>query len=92
MELLTKHNPQEVYVPHYKDCHCDHEATFILVKEAIARLKMKVELFQYPIWVFWRAPLFIMLKLRDIAAAKRLSITEVQTRKKQAIVSYDSQT
>ncbi len=91
MELLKKYNPQEVYVPHYKDCHRDHEATYILVKEAIAQLKAEVELLQYPIWIFWRAPLFIMLKLKDIAAARKLSITEVQTQKKQAIASYNSQ-
>jgi N-acetylglucosamine malate deacetylase 1 len=91
MELINQYNPQEVYVPHYKDCHCDHEATYTLVKEAIARLKTKVEFFQYPVWVFWRAPLFIMLKLKDIAAAKKLSITKVQTQKQKAIALYDSQ-
>ncbi|WP_353932244.1 PIG-L family deacetylase [Okeanomitos corallinicola TIOX110] len=91
-ELLKQYQPGEVYVPHHKDCHRDHEATFYLVKEAIAQSEIKVELLQYPIWVFWRAPLFIMLKLKDIAAAYRLSITSVQAKKKQAIATYASQT
>mgnify|MGYP000291185827 FL=1 len=90
-ELLKRYQPGEVYVPHHKDCHKDHEATFYLVKEAITQAKITVELLQYPIWVFWRAPLFILLKLKDITAAYRLSITPVQERKNQAIAAYPSQ-
>jgi LmbE family N-acetylglucosaminyl deacetylase len=89
--LLKHYQPGEVYVPHRKDCHKDHEATYYLVKEAIAHSKIKVELLQYPIWVFWRAPLFILLKLKDITAAYRLSITSVQQQKKTAIAAYPSQ-
>ncbi|NMG06428.1 PIG-L deacetylase family protein [Brasilonema sp. UFV-L1] len=90
-ELLILYQPEEVYVPHRKDCHKDHEATYELVKEAIAQVKIKVELLQYPIWLFWRAPLFIMLKVQDIAAAYRLSIESVQEKKNRAIASYCSQ-
>jgi N-acetylglucosamine malate deacetylase 1 len=91
VKLLIDCQPQEVYVPHRKDCHCDHEATYSLVKEAIAISKIEVELLQYPIWMFWRAPLFLILKLKDIAAARRLSIAPVQVLKQQAIASYCSQ-
>lgn len=91
VELLKQHKPQEVYLPHRKDCHRDHEATYILVREAIKQAKIQVELLQYPIWMFWRAPLFIMLKLKDIADGYRLPITKVQTRKQKAIASYCSQ-
>jgi LmbE family N-acetylglucosaminyl deacetylase len=92
VELLKYYEPGEVYVPHRKDCHKDHEATYQLVKEAIAQAEITVELLQYPIWLFWRAPLFILLKLQDIAAAYHFSITSVQEKKKQAIASYPSQT
>lgn len=91
-ELLKKYQPGEVYVPHCKDCHRDHEATFYLVKEAIAQSEIQVKLLQYPIWAFWRSPLFILLKLKDIAFAYRLSISSVQEKKKLAIASYVSQT
>lgn len=91
VELLKLHQPQEVYVPHSKDCHQDHEATYNLVKEAIAQAKMQVDILQYPIWLMWRAPLFLMLKLSDISFAYRLSITGVQSKKFQAINSYNSQ-
>jgi N-acetylglucosamine malate deacetylase 1 len=90
-ELLTKYKPQEVYVPHRKDCHQDHEASYTLVKEAIAQAKIEVELLEYAIWLFWRSPLFIMLKLQDIADAYRLSIAAVQDKKNRAIASYSSQ-
>lgn len=66
-------------------------ASVSLVKEAIAESGIKVELFQYPIWIFWRAPLFILLKLRDIAPAYRLSVAQVQSQKQQAIAAYSSQ-
>ncbi|AFY45113.1 PIG-L deacetylase family protein [Nostoc sp. PCC 7107] len=90
-ELLQHYQPEEVYVPHSKDCHRDHEATYHLVKTAIQQANIKVDLLQYPIWLFWRSPLFIMLKLSDIAAAYSFSITSVQQKKNQAIAAYTSQ-
>jgi LmbE family N-acetylglucosaminyl deacetylase len=90
-ELLKFYNPGEVYVPHRKDCHQDHEATYDLVKEALKQSKITAEILQYPIWVFWRSPLFIFLKLQDIAAAYRLSVTSVKVKKERAIAAYPSQ-
>ncbi|MBD2354834.1 PIG-L family deacetylase [Tolypothrix sp. FACHB-123] len=90
-ELLNRYQPEEVYVPHRKDCHRDHEATYQLVKDAIAQAEITVELLQYPIWLFWRAPLFILLKLQDIAAAYYVSISSVQDKKNRAISAYYSQ-
>lgn len=99
-ELIRYYQPEEIYVPHRKDCHQDHEATYELVKAAMSDQKLlrvyaqnnlTVELLQYPIWLFWRAPLFILLKLQDIAAAYCFSITSVQEKKNRAIASYTSQ-
>ncbi len=98
--LIRYYQPEEIYVPHHKDCHSDHEATYQLVKTAMsdekllgiyAQNQITVELLQYPIWLFWRAPLFILLKLQDIAAAHWFSITPVQEKKNRAIASYKSQ-
>ena len=91
IKLLKDYQPGEVYVPHFKDCHRDHEATYLFVKEAIDQSDIKVKLLQYPIWLFWRAPLFILLKLRDITPAYKLSITSVQSQKQKAIAAYSSQ-
>jgi N-acetylglucosamine malate deacetylase 1 len=90
-ELIKIYQPEEVYAPHRKDCHKDHEATFELVKVAIAQTGLVTELLQYPIWLFWRAPLFILLKLQDIAAAQYHSTTSVQEKKNRAIAAYSSQ-
>lgn len=90
-ELLINYQPEEIYIPHRKDCHRDHEATYELVKAAIREAKLDTELIQYPVWLFWRAPLFIMLKMQDIAAAYCVSIASVQEKKKQAIATYKSQ-
>lgn len=90
-ELINHYQPQQVYVPHKKDCHRDHEATYKLVKEAIQQAKINVEIFQYSVWLFWRAPIFILLKFQDIADAYKLSIVPVQDKKKRAIAAYASQ-
>lgn len=95
MELLKTHKPEEVYVPHHQEGHPDHQATYELVHTALLRLnsqeKIAVELIQYPIWLFWSSPLFIQLSLQDIAAAKRLVISTVKDKKRQAIAAYKSQ-
>ncbi|MFN6217491.1 MAG: PIG-L deacetylase family protein [Aphanizomenon sp.] len=90
-ELLNFYQPGEVYVPHRKDCHQDHEATYNLVKMAITQSKITTEILQYPIWVFWRSPIFILLKLQDIAAAYHLSVISVKEKKEKAIAAYSSQ-
>lgn len=89
--LLQTFTPEEVYVPHYKDFHDDHEATYKLVREAIATSGVKVDLWQYPIWLFWQSPFSIKIKSKDIAGAYRLAINSVQTQKHQAIETYKSQ-
>nr|WP_026100549.1 PIG-L family deacetylase [Fortiea contorta] len=89
--LLVQHQPEEVYVPHHQDCHRDHEATYELVKQAIIQAKISVDLIEYPVWLFWRAPLLLMLKLSDIAATACFSIVSVQDKKIRAISSYHSQ-
>lgn len=90
-ELVNHYQPEEIYIPHKKDCHRDHEATYQLVKTVIQQAKFKVDIFQYPVWLFWRAPIFILLKMPDIAEAYNFSITSVQDKKKRAIASYASQ-
>ncbi|WP_066424522.1 PIG-L deacetylase family protein [Anabaena sp. 4-3] len=89
--MINYYQPEEVYVPHRQDCHQDHEATFTLVKTAIKAANIQVDFYQYPVWLFWRSPLFILLKLQDIAAAYRVAIAGVQEQKNRAIASYSSQ-
>jgi len=90
-KLLQSFMPEEVYVTHRKDQNTDHEATYKLVQAAISHSGIQVDLFQYPIWMFWQSPLSFDLKLKDIAGAYRLSIDSVQDKKNQAIETYQSQ-
>jgi LmbE family N-acetylglucosaminyl deacetylase len=61
------------------------------VQIALASSGIKVELWQYPIWLLWQNPLSLKLKSQDIAGAYRLAINSVQNQKHQAIETYRSQ-
>ena len=89
--LLETGRPGQVFVTHRRDCHPDHEAAYGLVREAIEELGFAVELFEYPIWMTWSAPVFFQLKLRQLAGARRLEIGTVIARKLEAIDAYRSQ-
>jgi N-acetylglucosamine malate deacetylase 1 len=93
-QLILTHKPQEVYVPHRQDRHDggDHEATYELVKVAIAQTDLEIDLLQYPVWILWHALPFVDLKPQELAGAYRLSIGVAQARKKKAISAYVSQT
>jgi len=91
VQLLQQTAPEEVYVPHRKDFHADHEATYDLVRTAIVQSGMQVELLQYPIWIFWQNPLSFQFQWKDLDRAYRLPINSVRERKHQAIETYQSQ-
>lgn len=88
-DLLERCQPSEIYVPHSKDHHADHEATFQLVKAAICDRSLPVDLFQYVIWGFWHSP--IWTKLKDFSEPYSLNIWSVQPQKQAAIAAYHSQ-
>ncbi|SRR5579883_2110615 len=90
-DLLKSFRPEEIYVPHRQDIHADHEATYNLVQEAVTLSGIQVEILQYPIWILWQHPLYSELKLDEISNSYRISISEVQDKKNQAISSYPSQ-
>lgn len=89
--LIERTRPGEIYFPHRKDRHLDHEAAFELVRDAAARAGTDAELMQYSIWMPWRSPLGWKMRLRDLAGAHRLEIQPVTARKQQAIAAYRSQ-
>ncbi len=91
VHLLLMYRPEEVYVPHRKDNHPDHRATYELVRSAIAAAQLEVELLQYPIWLFWESLIFFGLRPRDLQNAVRLTIGSVRQQKQRAIAAYRSQ-
>lgn len=92
MELLVTLNPEEIYIPHRKDQHLDHEATYKLLKTAIKASSIRAEVLQYPIWLFWQSLLHWKLEFHYLLSACKPSISTVQDQKKHAIEAYHSQT
>jgi N-acetylglucosamine malate deacetylase 1 len=91
VQLLRDYQPQEIYVPHRRDRHPDHEATYDLVQAAVMQLGLQTTVRQYAIWILWKAPLLVDLQLTEIVGSKRLSIQPVIEQKKAAIAVYESQ-
>jgi N-acetylglucosamine malate deacetylase 1 len=90
-QVLAVHAVAEVYVPHAIDQHDDHEATHDLVQQAIAATGQPHVLYQYPIWIFWKAPLWLKLKPRHLKGWQRLNIQTVMPQKRAAIAAHASQ-
>ncbi|MGV0027275.1 PIG-L deacetylase family protein [Phormidesmis priestleyi] len=91
IQLLRDYQPQEIYVPHRRDRHPDHEATYELVQAAMIQLGLQATVRQYPIWILWKAPLLIDLQVKELVGSKRLSIQSVAEQKRAAIAVYKSQ-
>ena len=89
--ILAACGPGEVYVPHQSDGHGDHEASYILVMEAVQRLGNSCQLFQYLIWRPWLYPVFFLSCLKELSSTLRLPIDNVLPEKIHAIGAYASQ-
>lgn len=92
VEILQSFQPEEVYVPHQKDKHSDHEATYDLVKDALSKSGIKAQLFQYTVWLFWGMPLLLFqLNLEKLGQSYIVSIKSVLDKKRRAFQFYRSQ-
>ena len=91
--LLQSLRPEEAYLPHRKDRHRDHEAAFCLIQDAISQTGVTMDVFEYPIWLFWRMPLLFGLgwKRQEIAGAVKISIETVRAKKAAALAAHRSQ-
>jgi LmbE family N-acetylglucosaminyl deacetylase len=89
--LLQSHLIREVFVTHRRDCHSDHEAAYRLTRLAVLQSGLDIDLYQYSIWMLWSAPLFLRLRSRQLAGARRLGIREVRRKKQCAIQAHHSQ-
>ncbi|MEM3759537.1 MAG: PIG-L family deacetylase [Candidatus Bathyarchaeia archaeon] len=52
-EILRGHHPVEVYYPYKNDGHQDHQATYKVVKNSIAKLGLQTRCYQYSIMHKW---------------------------------------
>jgi N-acetylglucosamine malate deacetylase 1 len=90
-QLMQTYQPEEVYVPHRRDRHPDHEATYVLIQAAIEQANISATVRQYPIWILWKALWPIDLQIEEIAGAVQVEIATVQAQKQAAIAVYQSQ-
>lgn len=89
-ETIRRSGAREIYVPHHRDRHPDHEATYALAMDALDLAGTAAEVLEYPVWLIWkRMPLD--WSLRELYGAERLDVREVQAVKDRAIGQYASQ-
>jgi len=56
-KIISGLRPTKIFLPHRRESHSDHKATFLFVKKALEGSSLKPEIFQYLIhfrWKFWR--------------------------------------
>ena len=52
LEILSRYQPDEIYLPHRHDGIIDHIQTNLIVREAVKRSNRPVVLFEYPVWLW----------------------------------------
>lgn len=100
-DVLEKIQPVEIYYTGAKDLHRDHRATCTIVERSIRSLRYRPYKYQYIIWPFKRfRPKLLPLIIKDFFIRKvkgktklvRINISEFLGVKKEALLSYKSQT
>lgn len=89
-EMLVALTPATLLVPWRRDPHCDHEATWRLLREATVGLPAPPRWLEYPIWAWTQAESEAAPQTDDDHAS-RLDISPLLARKEQAIARHRSQ-
>ncbi|MDQ3545581.1 MAG: PIG-L family deacetylase [Verrucomicrobiota bacterium] len=89
-EMLVARTPDTLLVPWRRDPHCDHEATWRLLREASAGMPSPPRWLEYPIWAWTQAESKAAPQTND-GHAWRLDISPVLARKERAIARHRSQ-
>ena len=61
--LLSRTQPEQVFVPYEADGYPDHEATYRIVTEALNDAGLKPSIYEYPVWLWNQWP-WVPLNLR----------------------------
>ena len=91
--MVKTSHPGEIYLPHRRDSHPDHEATFALVQNSLRQLSVNAVIYQYMVWLLWsRNNLFSTLRPTDLAGSLRLAVSpEIIAQKQEAMNAYPTQ-
>jgi LmbE family N-acetylglucosaminyl deacetylase len=90
IETLLALMPDTVLIPWRRDPHCDHIATWRLLKSAVAGLPWHPRVLEYPIWAWTQADGECAPRV-DEGEPLRLDISPAVTGKKLAVTQYHSQ-
>jgi len=88
--LLGPIAPGEIFLPCNPDGSSEHDATFGFVMDALARTKLRLDIWQYPVWSWWN-PVLLLHLWRDTKDCRRLPLEDYRQAKQQAIFCYESQ-
>jgi LmbE family N-acetylglucosaminyl deacetylase len=89
-EMLRALAPDTLLVPWRRDPHCDHEATWRLLRAAVAGVPTPPRWLEYPVWA-WAEPESEVTPQTTDGHAWRLDISPVIARKQHAITQHRSQ-
>ncbi len=53
IEIILHQEPEEIFIPYYKEAPSDHHATNKIVLSALRMCNRKANIYEYPIW-FWQ--------------------------------------
>jgi LmbE family N-acetylglucosaminyl deacetylase len=90
--ILADRQPVEIYMPHPRDGHEDHDATHSLVREALASTHLTPIVREYSIHLPWRSPIAAYRLFFGNRRAVRVPIQNVLEQKQRALAEYPSQT
>ncbi|HXB02134.1 MAG TPA: PIG-L family deacetylase [Opitutaceae bacterium] len=88
--LLDDIRPDEIFLPCHHDGSDEHTATFTCVSDALRHSPRQPEVWQYPVWAWWK-PYFLLKNLFLSGAAHRLPMEDFQPLKFRALECYRSQ-
>jgi LmbE family N-acetylglucosaminyl deacetylase len=87
---LASWAPDTLLIPWRRDPHCDHEATWRLMRKAVIGLRTKPRILEYPIWA-WTRPDTEVAPTVEEGSAWRLDISPVLALKRNAVAQHRSQ-
>jgi N-acetylglucosamine malate deacetylase 1 len=101
VSLIQTVAPQHIYVTYRDDVHSDHQASYRVVRDALAQSQQSqsqqsqsqqsIQLWEYPIWTFWNYQRFSAMLRNKQFKLCRLPIHTVHTQKQAALQCYRSQ-
>lgn len=88
--LLRELNPAEIYHPFRRDGSSEHEASFVLIEDALQTARIAPRRLEFPVWSWWSPRLLARFAFAG-GRVWRLPIGTVRSRKREAAAAYRSQ-